>query len=99
MSYVRERDAALIREKVLARDHGICAMCQRDCERERKLAEAEGFRFSARKHFWEADHRTPVCEGGGGLGLENFRTLCISCHRYQTGQLTKRRVRRRAMGV
>ena len=34
--------------------------------------------------LWQADHITPVCEGGGLCGLENMRTLCVICHDEQT---------------
>lgn len=31
--------------------------------------------------LWDADHIVPVKDGGGQCGLENIRTLCISCHK------------------
>lgn len=40
-----------------------------------------------RKHgggLWDADHIKPVKEGGGTCGLDNFRCLCISCHKEVT---------------
>lgn len=43
-----------------------------------------------RKHgggLWDADHIVPVVKGGGLCGLENFRTLCISCHKMETKKL------------
>ena len=40
--------------------------------------------------FWEADHITPVCEGGGRCDLDNLRTLCIMCHAEATKQLSVR---------
>ncbi|XP_065062913.1 uncharacterized protein LOC135689576 isoform X1 [Rhopilema esculentum] len=40
--------------------------------------------------FWEADHINAVSEGGGECGLENYRTLCIPCHRDVTKDLHKR---------
>jgi hypothetical protein len=46
-------------------------------------------------HTWEADHIIPVVEGGGECGLENYRTLCLSCHRKETAALAKRRAERR----
>lgn len=45
---------------------------------------------------WEADHIIPVIEGGGWCGLENYRTLCVPCHRAQTAALAGRRADRRA---
>ncbi len=34
--------------------------------------------------LWDADHIIPVKEGGGECGLDNIRTLCISCHKIIT---------------
>lgn len=42
-------------------------------------------------HAWEADHILPVIEGGGLCGLDNYRTLCLSCHRKETAGLAARR--------
>ncbi|KAI8510417.1 Swi SNF matrix associated, actin dependent regulator of chromatin [Branchiostoma belcheri] len=33
--------------------------------------------------FWHADHIVPVADGGGLCSLDNFRTLCVTCHRKQ----------------
>jgi 5-methylcytosine-specific restriction endonuclease McrA len=46
-------------------------------------------------HTWEADHVVPVVEGGGQCGLDNFRTLCLSCHRKETAKLLRRRAEQR----
>jgi len=46
-------------------------------------------------HLWEADHELPVVEGGGGCELDNYRTLCISCHRGETRTLARRRAKQR----
>lgn len=34
--------------------------------------------------YWQADHIIPVCQGGGGLGINNFQTLCLDCHKEKT---------------
>jgi 5-methylcytosine-specific restriction enzyme A len=34
--------------------------------------------------LWDADHINPVKNGGGQCGLDNIRTLCISCHKVIT---------------
>lgn len=47
--------------------------------------------------FWEADHITPVAEGGGRSGVLNYRTLCVSCHRQATAALAKRLAKRRQL--
>ena len=39
---------------------------------------------------WDADHIVPVVEGGGECGLDNYRTLCLPCHRKVTAQLRAR---------
>ena len=44
--------------------------------------------------LWQADHITPVVEGGGMCGLENYRTLCALCHRKETKALAARRARK-----
>ncbi|WP_371930971.1 HNH endonuclease [Lewinella sp. JB7] len=33
---------------------------------------------------WEADHILPVYQGGGATSIENFQTLCKSCHLEKT---------------
>lgn len=48
-------------------------------------------------HLWEADHIQPVVEGGGGCGLENYRTLCIPCHKSHTRALARRRAEARRL--
>ncbi len=40
--------------------------------------------------WWAADHIVPVSEGGGECGLENYRTICQSCHKGATAELRKR---------
>jgi hypothetical protein len=40
--------------------------------------------------LWDADHIVPVIEGGGECGLDNFRTLCIPCHKKATAELAAR---------
>lgn len=40
--------------------------------------------------WWDADHITPVIEGGGECDLSNFRTLCIPCHKTVTAELRAR---------
>jgi hypothetical protein len=38
--------------------------------------------------LWDADHIVPVEQGGGECGLENYRTLCICCHKCVTWMRT-----------
>lgn len=44
------------------------------------------------KSLWHADHIKPVFLGGGQCGLDNIRTLCVSCHKSVTkkSRLAKR---------
>jgi len=48
-----------------------------------------------RKTFWDAEHSTPVIEGGGQCSLDLILTLCTSCHKKSTKALAKRRAERR----
>ena len=40
--------------------------------------------------WWDADHIVSVVEGGGECGLDNYRTLCLPCHRKVTRELHAR---------
>lgn len=40
--------------------------------------------------LWQADHVVPVSEGGGASGLDNYRTLCLPCHKAVTKELASR---------
>jgi len=96
-------DPGYVREKVLARDKGICAGCGLDClaayrqlKRLRGAGRLKAFRAwgitaRSRKSLWDADHITPVIEGGGECDLTNIRTLCLKCHRTATADLRTRR--------
>jgi len=84
-----------MRQCVLDRDGGICALCRGDTlaleqDLARLQASDEGvFRDRCealglpdhRVSFWDVDHLIPVKEGGGSCGLENLRTLCYWCHK------------------
>lgn len=52
------------------------------------LSHGEAFRS-----LWQADHITPVIEGGGECGLDGVRTTCITCHKQLTKELAKRRAK------
>lgn len=47
-------------------------------------------KLSIDRTWWEADHITPLIEGGTHTG-DNLRTLCIWCHREETAALARRR--------
>jgi 5-methylcytosine-specific restriction protein A len=38
--------------------------------------------------LWDADHIIPVKNGGGECGLDNYRTLCIKCHKIVTKNIS-----------
>jgi len=51
-------------------------------------------RWYARRSYqgiWDADHVVPVSEGGGECGLDNYRTLCMACHKAETKELARRK--------
>ena len=78
---------------VFRRDNGICAGCRRDTLagtvfEKRRRSQGTG-------HLWQADHITPVAEGGGECGIENYRTLCTACHKAETTALAKRMAKAR----
>lgn len=52
--------------------------------------EANGWKVGRPSGWWEADHIKAVVEGGGMHGLENYRTLCVPCHKKETALLRKR---------
>jgi 5-methylcytosine-specific restriction endonuclease McrA len=87
-------DPGYLREKVLARDRGICALCGLDCVAEfnhirrlrggkRRLA-LDQWKARNRSSLWDVDHILPVAQGGGECDLDNLRTLCLRCHRAVT---------------
>ena len=104
-------DVSYVREQVLRRDRGICAICRTDTlklssalrklnfrGRKRRCAEL-GIPYSRIKSLWDADHIVPVAEGGGECDLSNLRTLCIPCHRRVTKELRLRlRFRKKLAG-
>jgi 5-methylcytosine-specific restriction protein A len=95
-------DPGYLREQVLQRDRGICAICRADTRaaygelrRSRgthrlRLLAKWGLKRLTRKTLWDADHILPVVEGGGECDLKNLRTLCLLCHRQQTLELRRR---------
>lgn len=102
-------DPGYLREQVLARDKGVCAMCRVDTraafaelKRSRggfrmKLLARWGLKRLNRRTLWDADHILPVAEGGGECDLENIRTLCLMCHRRVTAELRQRRLMRQIL--
>jgi hypothetical protein len=96
-------DPGYLRERVFARDRGVCAGCGANTvaifaalKRARGKQRAAGLRFygmktiASRRSLWDADHIVPVAEGGGQCDLDNLRTLCVACHREVTAALRAR---------
>lgn len=96
-------DPGYLRDLVLARDYGICALCQADTvaiynalRRARGADRVAGLSLygmrsiASRRSLWDADHIRPVAEGGGQCDLDNIRTLCLPCHRETTADLRRR---------
>ena len=95
-------DPGYLRDKVRARDKGICAICQADTlgawlrikkargDRRLQFLGEWGLTRMSRSSLWDADHIVPVAEGGGECDLSNIRTLCLKCHRAATSELRLR---------
>lgn len=99
-------DPAQVRRLVYRRDQGICYACSLDTEAaRRRLRDASDFYRVFGRHErsrellfassrltppWQADHIVPVVEGGGLCGLENYRTLCLACHKRESAALAGR---------
>jgi 5-methylcytosine-specific restriction protein A len=96
---------SVIRKALWDRDNGICARCELDVKtlpgrstlsgrwRWRCAGEWDELRgrgFDPAASAWEADHVIPVVEGGGGCGLDGYRTLCRPCHVLVTAELRAR---------
>lgn len=91
------------RSAVFARDKGVCAGCGFDIGKLERAISAALWKFGhggftrrdARillnelKAEWQADHIVECARGGWGLGIENFRTLCIECHKKETARLVR----------
>jgi 5-methylcytosine-specific restriction endonuclease McrA len=96
-------DPGYVRDRVFARDRGLCQLCgtdvgaaQRRWRRERPPARERTARRRWRqaRPRWEADHIMPVADGGGECGLENYRLLCRACHLSVTLAWRRERVTR-----
>jgi 5-methylcytosine-specific restriction protein A len=102
-------DPGYLRDQVLKRDRGVCRSCRIDTlvaqgilkrsrgpMRQRLLNYWDLPSYTGRS-LWEADHITPVVEGGGECDLSNLRTLCLRCHRMATLGLRLRRAEARQL--
>lgn len=91
-----QSDPGYVRTEVFKRDRGVCAICATDTMAD-PLAHVVRWRDRSRGtgRLWHADHIIPVIEGGGECGLDNYRTLCVACHRKETAALRKRLAQRK----
>jgi len=82
-----------LRDLVFTRDRGICAKCELDCDRIRRVYfriwEPDAKKFYGQhvgfngKVFWEADHiMERALHQDNSMG--NMQTLCMVCHRRKT---------------
>jgi 5-methylcytosine-specific restriction protein A len=90
------------RQYIFERDKGVCAICGWDTEAtRRKTSQLDilrqwavmqwlGIPPNRTKSWWDADHIVPVVDGGGGCGLDGYRTLCIPCHKKVSAELKTR---------
>ncbi len=106
MSFTRGNDGKH-RAEVFERDQQTCQVCGLSIEflagwlfpRSSPLrAEAlEKYPWAAKAYnindLWDLDHRIPVIQGGGELGIENLRTCCRGCHKELTKVLAGQRKR------
>ncbi len=80
--YLISNDPGFARSQVWKRDEGVCALCKQVCSRHGRGPEG-----------WEMDHTVPLIEGGVNT-MENFRTLCVPCHKGETKELRGRMAQR-----
>lgn len=50
-----------------------------------------------RSRFWDIDHIVPVIQGGGSIGPEGLRSLCLKCHKRVTAELAAKRAAERKL--
>ncbi len=98
-----------LRDKVFARDHGVCIDCGLDTEAYRIRVEAmksnreqhaaawevlEREGFKKHTTLWESEHDIALDEGGLDE-LSNLMTRCRPCHREKTSEQSARKAKRR----
>lgn len=54
-----------------------------------------GFALLQSLQLMQADHIIPVCEGGGLCTVDNYRTVCVPCHKRITRELNQKRARQK----
>lgn len=108
-AYMIRSSGSSVGYRIRERDQGVCAICGYPTAELEYLVRDKRRRFDLEPIYWgpwwsavydrrslsEADHIVPVVEGGGCCGLENYRTLCVPCHKAETAALAARRARAR----
>lgn len=88
--YLWWNSTVYVREKVYARDHGICAACGRDCSKPAGGG-YQGRQFVFPRGDWDADHVVPLADGGRH-SMVNLQTLCHEpCHARKTAKENAKR--------
>ena len=83
-----QTDPGYCRTLVWRRDTGVCAICAFDTKNITPQMRKK-WGISRHRTPWEMDHAVPLAEGGLNE-MDNFRTLCIPCHKSETVVLRKR---------
>ncbi len=98
-AYALRSDPRAVRRALRKRDKGVCAECGLDTialkrqlkgcvEVQRAILYPYGFirPKDIKRSLWDAAHIVGVAEGGGCCDLDNYRTLCVPCHRKETNK-------------
>ncbi len=108
-AYELRSDPRAVRRALRKRDKGICAGCGLDAialkrqlkgcvEEQRAIIYPYGFTRpkDVKRSLWEAAHIVGVAEGGGCCDLDNYKTLCVPCHRAETSKDITTRAKKKA---
>ena len=99
------RGRGILRNEVWKRDAGVCANCGLDTKATQRILETaqenfvgtaawdelERAGFTRNIALWQADHITPVIEGGDVDDATGCQTLCVPCHKADNAALARRR--------
>lgn len=105
--YALRSDPRAVRRALRKRDKGICAECGLDTlalkrklkgciEEQRAIIYPYGYTRpkDVKRSLWEAAHIVGVVDGGGACDLDNYKTLCVPCHRKETIEGIKTRAQK-----
>lgn len=83
---IRKGWSSAIRAAVFRRDHGVCAICKKDCSED---GSNKNGRCRGGGTQWQADHIVAIADGGKNE-IDNIQTLCLEHHHKKTQELMKR---------